>query len=88
MTGHVLTWQHQDHRRRRELPRLHPRGWTRPQRHHDRDASGALERNGFGAPREPYGFSNNARGRFGPPSWGKARFRVAAPRTAIEVDLK
>jgi uncharacterized protein (DUF2141 family) len=56
--------------------------------YHDRDDSGALERNGFGAPKEPYGFSNDARGRFGPPSWEKARFRVTAPETTIRLRLK
>lgn len=56
--------------------------------YHDRDDSGALERNGFGAPTEPYGFSNDARGRFGPPSWEKTRFRVTPPGTTIRLRLK
>ena len=43
--------------------------------HHDEDGDGDLGRTGMGPPNEPYGFSNNARGRFGPPNFEAARFR-------------
>ena len=36
---------------------------------HDLDSSGDLNRNAVGMPNEPYGFSNNHRPRFGPPSF-------------------
>ena len=35
---------------------------------HDVNGNGKLDKNYLGIPTEPYGFSNNARGMFGPPS--------------------
>lgn len=43
----------------------------------DVDADGRLNANPFGIPIEPFGFSNNAPARFGPPGWDAAAFRVA-----------
>lgn len=43
---------------------------------HDRDANGKMNFNPLGMPLEPYGFSNNARAPFGPPSWRRAVFEV------------
>ena len=43
---------------------------------HDKDANGELNKNFLGMPREPYGFSNDARGRTGPPSFRDASFEV------------
>jgi uncharacterized protein (DUF2141 family) len=54
----------------------------------DRNSNGKLDRNLFGIPLEPYGFSNNARGVMGPPSFGDARFQVAGPAARIEVRLE
>ena len=45
---------------------------------HDIDGDGKLNKNAFGMPTEPYGFSNNARGAFGPAKWAKAKFSVIA----------
>lgn len=42
----------------------------------DIDANGELNTSLLGIPSEPYGFSNNAPVRFGPPSWSEARFSV------------
>jgi uncharacterized protein (DUF2141 family) len=39
---------------------------------HDADSDGELDRSAVGVPTERYGFSNDARGRFGPPSFGDA----------------
>ncbi|HRD53082.1 MAG TPA: DUF2141 domain-containing protein, partial [Flavobacteriales bacterium] len=36
---------------------------------HDVNANGKLDTNKIGIPNEPYGFGNDARGRFGPPSF-------------------
>ena len=36
---------------------------------HDLNGDGALSKNFLGMPKEPFGFSNNARARFGPPSF-------------------
>ncbi len=43
---------------------------------HDRDGNGRMNFNPLGMPLEPYGFSNNARAPFGPPSWRRAAFEV------------
>ena len=43
---------------------------------HDRDVNGKMNFNPLGMPLEPYGFSNNARAPFGPPSWRRAAFEV------------
>ncbi len=40
----------------------------------DLNQDGVLNRGAFGVPREPYGFSNDARGSFGPPSFEAASF--------------
>jgi uncharacterized protein (DUF2141 family) len=40
----------------------------------DLDANGAMNTNMFGIPTEPYGFSNDAPVRFGPPAWEAAAF--------------
>jgi uncharacterized protein (DUF2141 family) len=42
--------------------------------YHDENGNGKLDTNGFGMPEEGYGFSNNARGTFGPPSFTEAAF--------------
>ncbi|WP_139792375.1 DUF2141 domain-containing protein [Henriciella litoralis] len=44
--------------------------------YHDVDGNGEMRTNPFGMPTEPYAFSNNAKGRFGPPSWDAAKFEV------------
>jgi len=50
---------------------------------HDRDGNGALNKNLVGMPREPYGFSNGARGRFSAPSFEDAAVRVERPTTIV-----
>jgi uncharacterized protein (DUF2141 family) len=52
---------------------------------HDEDDNGRLNTNLFGMPRERYGFSNGARGTFGPPSFDDASFEVGEPRVAVPV---
>ncbi len=54
----------------------------------DLDEDGELARGSFGVPREPYGFSNNARGSFGPPSWSAASFELGTARLVLDVDLR
>lgn len=44
--------------------------------YHDVDGNGDMNTNPFGMPIEPYAFSNNAKGRFGPASWAEAKFEV------------
>jgi uncharacterized protein (DUF2141 family) len=42
----------------------------------DLDSNGKLNRNFYGDPQEPYGFSNNKYGRFGPPKFADVSFLV------------
>lgn len=54
--------------------------------YHDLDANGQLNNNMMGLPVEPYGFANNARGSFGPPSFQAAS--VALPAQGLAIELK
>lgn len=44
--------------------------------YHDENENGELDTNILGIPKEAYGFSNGAKGRFGPASWKDAAFEV------------
>lgn len=46
--------------------------------YHDVNDDGEMNTNPFGMPVEPYAFSNDARGRFGPAKWSAAKFTVTA----------
>lgn len=54
---------------------------------HDVNGNGTLDRNMLGIPKEPYGFSNNARGKFGPPQYSMSRFTMASEAQTIKVVL-
>jgi uncharacterized protein (DUF2141 family) len=43
---------------------------------HDRNGNRKLDSNLVGIPTEPWGFSNNASGSFGPPGWEAVRFEL------------
>ncbi|WP_457421026.1 DUF2141 domain-containing protein [Roseateles sp. P5_E7] len=45
---------------------------------HDANANGRLDMNPMGIPMEPYGFSNNAIGQYGPPKFEQAVLTPAA----------
>ena len=47
----------------------------------DKNGNGKLDKRTFGRPREPYGFSNEARATFGPPGFEKASFTLDHNRT-------
>ena len=49
--------------------------------YHDVNDNGTMDTNPFGMPTEPYAFSNNARGNFGPAKWDKAQFELTADGT-------
>ena len=51
---------------------------------YDRNSDGELNTNFLGIPKELIAMSNNAKGRFGPPSFEKTRFDVLAD-TTIEI---
>lgn len=53
----------------------------------DENANGALDRNLIGIPSENYGFSRDARGRFGPPSFDDAAMPIHAEAAAATVRL-
>lgn len=55
---------------------------------HDSLNTGKLRTNSFGIPKDGYGFSNNAMGTFGPPSFEKAAFAVLGGSTSIEIQLR
>ena len=56
---------------------------------HDEDRDGDLNTNLLGMPTEGYGFSNDARGMFGPPGFDAAAFTIQAgdERPAVTVKL-
>lgn len=54
----------------------------------DLNGDGKLTKNGFGLPIEPYGFSNNARSTFGPPTFGQAAFNVTEKTSPIEITVR
>jgi len=56
--------------------------------YHDEDGDGELDSNFLGIPKEPYGFSNNARGIFGPPKYKAASFEFNELQQLIEVKVK
>ncbi|MEM5515739.1 DUF2141 domain-containing protein [Henriciella sp. AS95] len=45
--------------------------------YHDVNDDGEMNTNPFGMPIEPFAFSNNAKGQFGPAKWDAARFEVS-----------
>lgn len=54
---------------------------------HDANRNGKLDTNFFGIPKEGFGFSNDAMGKFGPPSFEKASFKTP-PASALKITLK
>ena len=54
---------------------------------HDINMDEKLNTNMLGIPTEPYGFSNNARGTFGPPSLADQTFSVSS-ETKMSITLK
>ena len=53
---------------------------------HDENGNGDMDSNLVGMPTEPWGFSNNAMGNFGPPGWSEIRFSLAGA-AAVTIDL-
>lgn len=53
----------------------------------DKNKNDKLDTNILGIPTENYGFSNNASGWFGPPSWDKAKFIFNKPEITIYIDI-
>ena len=55
---------------------------------HDMDGDGRLSTWPIGLPKEAYGFSRNARGRFGPPAFAAAAFDLPASGARQVIALK
>ncbi|WP_374567317.1 DUF2141 domain-containing protein [Ideonella sp.] len=49
----------------------------------DRNGNGKLDTNPLGMPTEPYAFSNDAAGAYGPPRYEQARFSVQGDTRAV-----
>jgi uncharacterized protein (DUF2141 family) len=54
----------------------------------DLNRDGVLNKGAYGVPIEPYGFSNNARGPFGPPSFESASVRLPAQSQELQIILR
>lgn len=54
----------------------------------DENGNGRMDTNPIGIPIEPYAFSNDATGNFGPPSFEKAKFNVAKENKSIVINVK
>jgi uncharacterized protein (DUF2141 family) len=56
---------------------------------HDENSNYKLDQNFLGIPQEGFGFSNNAMGTFGPPSYSEAKFQVAENgKTTLNIQLR
>jgi uncharacterized protein (DUF2141 family) len=53
---------------------------------HDPDKTGLLARNRLGGAKSEYGFSNNVKGRFGPPSFENAKFALQGSEIYMNID--
>ncbi len=56
--------------------------------YHDVNEDGELNTNPFGIPTEPYAFSNDAQGRFGPAAWEDAKFAVSGNDDTHTITMK
>lgn len=54
----------------------------------DSNRNGKQDKNFFGKPTELYGFSNNARGTFGPPDFSEAAFEASAGTVSQSIQLQ
>lgn len=55
---------------------------------HDRDGNGKLTTNLMGLPTEPYAFSNDAKGAFGPPRFQDAAFELPADGAGVALSMQ
>lgn len=55
---------------------------------HDEDDNGIMTTNFVGLPEEKYGFSNNPKIYFGPPSFGKSAVQVGSESKTIQINLR
>ena len=55
--------------------------------YHDLNDDGEMNTNPFGMPTEPFAFSNDAKGRFGPAKWDAAKFTLSADGTTHTITM-
>jgi uncharacterized protein (DUF2141 family) len=56
--------------------------------YHDENNNRRLDRNFFGIPSEPYGFSNDARNAMRAPTYEEAAFTLAAAAMTIDIRVR
>jgi len=56
--------------------------------YHDENNNGKIDTNFMKIPKEPYGFSNNVRGTFGPPKFRDARFAFVEAEQEIRIEIR
>lgn len=56
--------------------------------YHDSNNNSKLDKNIFGIPKEDYGFSNDARGTFGPPSFKASKFKLYKKQQKISLNMR
>ncbi|SRR6056297_177262 len=54
----------------------------------DTNGNEELDTNFLGIPKEPIACSNNAVGRFGPPSWSDAKFEVGKEAVSLDISFE
>lgn len=55
--------------------------------YHDENENKKLDRNFLGMPKEGYGFSNNVKGKLGPPEFKDTSFTMTQPETNLSIQL-
>ena len=56
--------------------------------YHDLNDNGELDRTTLGPPSEPYGFSNDARGTFGPPKFNNAAIELRPGQQTVQIRVR
>lgn len=64
-----------------------PAGTYGIQMFHDENGNNELDANMIGIPKEPWAFSNNAAGRFGPPKWADIKFEISDEDKTVAQDI-
>ena len=65
-----------------------PKGTWAVLAYQDENQNDKLDRNLIGIPRENYGFSRDARGKFGPPDFSDAAIEVRDEAMAVTIKLR
>ena len=55
---------------------------------HDKNGNSKLDKNFFGSPKEPYGFSNNTQKKLSQPAWESVMFKVDSENVTQKIEVK